>query len=99
MRQTKKGNQWYFGTKAHIRVVTLHSIPGKCISEGRILHSIPGICAAFVLESRTEWIGGYLGYGQGLRVVLPKAEAKRRCRTEAHARLGRARLRRLSEVR
>jgi IS5 family transposase len=26
MRQTKKGNHWYFGAKAHIRVVTLRSI-------------------------------------------------------------------------
>jgi FixJ family two-component response regulator len=31
----------------------------KMHSEVRILHSNPGIYAAFVLKSRTEWIGGY----------------------------------------
>ena len=71
----------------------------KMHSAGRILHLIPGIYAAFVLKSRTEWFGGYQGYGQDLRVVLPKAVAKRRCRTEGHARLALARHRRLSKFR
>jgi IS5 family transposase len=82
MHQTRKGNQWYFGMKAHIGVD----------SKSGIVHSVCTTAAsvadkhmlAYLLhgEERKVWgDGGYQGPGEVIREAAPHAQDMTSCRT------------------
>jgi IS5 family transposase len=75
MRQTKKGNQWYFGLKAHIGVDakqgTVHSVAttaanmADCHMLAALLHG----------EERKVWgDAGYQGQSEAIKEAAPKAQ-------------------------
>ena len=75
MHQTKKGNQWYFGLKAHIGVDSkeghVHSV---CTSAASVadVHMLPDLLHG---EERKVWgDGGYQGQTEAIRKVAPKAQ-------------------------
>jgi IS5 family transposase len=75
MHQTRKGNQWYFGLKAHIGVDakqgTVHSVVTTAanVSDCRVL---PDLLHG---EERKVWgDGGYQGQSQAIKEAAPKAQ-------------------------
>jgi IS5 family transposase len=75
MHQTKKGNQWYFGLKAHIGVDakegTVHSVVTTAanVADSRVL---PDLLHG---EERKVWSdGGYRGQTEAIEQAAPKAE-------------------------
>ena len=75
MHQTKKGNQWYFGLKAHIGVDAkegiVHTVVTTAanVSDSRVL---PDLLHA---EERKVWgDGGYQGQTEAIREAVPKAQ-------------------------
>ncbi len=75
MHQTKKGNQWYFGAKAHIGVdskeTVVHSV---CTSAASVAdkHMLPDLLHG---EERKVWgDGGYQGHAEAIRTAAPKAQ-------------------------
>lgn len=82
MRQTKKGNQWYFGMKAHVGVdrktKMIHSVvaTGANQADAKVLpHLLHG-------EEREVWGDqGYVGQTAAIREVAPQARdsINRRC--------------------
>jgi IS5 family transposase len=75
MHQTKKGNQWYFGLKAHIGVDskegTVHSV---CTSAANVsdVHMLPDLLHG---EERKVWgDGGYQGQTKAIQQAAPKAQ-------------------------
>jgi IS5 family transposase len=75
MHQTKKGNQWYFGMKAHVGVDAksglVHSVcstaanVADCLMLADLLHG----------EERKVWgDGGYQGQGEAIRAAAPHAQ-------------------------
>jgi IS5 family transposase len=75
MHQTKKGNQWYFGMKAHIGVDAksgiVHSVCTTAASVSDV-HMLPDLLHG---EERKVWgDGGYQGQGEAMRAVAPHAQ-------------------------
>jgi IS5 family transposase len=75
MHQTKKGNQWYFGLKAHVGVDskegTVHSV---CTSAANVsdVHMLPDLLHG---EERKVWgDGGYQGQTKAIQQAAPKAQ-------------------------
>jgi IS5 family transposase len=75
MHQTKKGNQWYFGLKAHIGVDAkqghVHSV---CTSAANVadMHMLPDLLHG---EERKVWgDAGYQGQTEAIRKAAPKAQ-------------------------
>jgi len=75
MHQTKKGNQWYFGLKAHIGVDSkegvVHSV---CTSAASVAdsHMLPDLLHG---EERKVWgDAGYQGQGDTIREAAPHAQ-------------------------
>ena len=75
MHQTKKGNQWYFGLKAHIGVDakegTVHSVVTTAanVADSRVL---PELLHG---EERKVWgDGGYQGQTDAIQQAAPKAQ-------------------------
>ena len=75
MHQTKKGNQWYFGLKAHIGVDakegTVHTVVTTAanVADSRVL---PELLHG---EERKVWgDGGYQGQTEAIRQAAPKAQ-------------------------
>src|SRR5476649_719122 len=75
MHQTRKGNQWYFGLKAHIGVDAreghVHSVatPAANVSD---CHMLPGLLHG---EERKVWgDGGYQGQTEAIKEAAPKAQ-------------------------
>jgi IS5 family transposase len=75
MHQTKKGNQWYFGLKAHIGVDakegTVHSVVTTAanVADCRVL---PDLLHG---EERKVWgDGGYQGQTEAIKEAAPKAQ-------------------------
>jgi len=75
MHQTKKGNQWYFGMKAHIGVDAkeghVHSL---CSSAASVAdkHMLPDLLHG---EERKVWgDGAYQGRGEVIRQAAPQAQ-------------------------
>jgi IS5 family transposase len=75
MHQTKKGNQWYFGLKAHIGVDakegTVHSVVTTAanVADSRVL---PELLHG---EERKVWgDGGYQGQTEAIKEAAPKAQ-------------------------
>jgi IS5 family transposase len=75
MHQTKKGNQWYFGMKAHIgadaKSGIVHSVCTTAASVSDV-HMLPDLLHG---EERKVWgDGGYQGQGEAMRAVAPHAQ-------------------------
>jgi transposase, IS5 family len=75
MHQTKKGNQWYFGMKAHIGVDSkeghVHSLCSTAASVAD-KHMLADLLHG---EERKVWgDGAYQGQGEVIREVAPKAQ-------------------------
>ena len=75
MHQTRKGNQWYFGLKAHIGVESkegvVHSV---CTSAASVadVHMLPDLLHG---EERKVWgDGGYQGQTEVIRQAAPHAQ-------------------------
>jgi IS5 family transposase len=75
MHQTRKGNQWYFGLKAHIAVDSkegvVHSV---CTSAASVAdkHMLPDLLHG---EERKVWgDGGYQGQTEAIREAAPHAQ-------------------------
>lgn len=75
MHQTKKGNQWYFGMKAHVGVDAKHGIVHSvCTTAASVadVHMLPDLLHG---EERKVWgDGGYQGQGAAIRAVAPQAQ-------------------------
>lgn len=75
MHQTKKGNQWYFGMKAHIGVDAksgiVHSVRSTAANVADC-NMLPDLLHG---EERKVWgDGGYRGQGEAIRAVAPHAQ-------------------------
>ena len=74
MHQTKKGNQWYFGLKAHIGVdeqarATVHSVATSAANVSDV-HMLPDLLHG---EERKVWgDGGYQGQTEAIRRPRPR---------------------------
>jgi len=75
MHQTKKGQQWYFGLKAHIGVDskegTVHSVATSAANVSDV-HMLPDLLHG---EERKVWgDGGYQGQTKAIQQAAPKAQ-------------------------
>jgi transposase, IS5 family len=75
MHQTKKGNQWYFGMKAHVGVDAkeghVHSLCSTAASVAD-KHMLPDLLHG---DERKVWgDGGYQGQGEAIRAAAPEAQ-------------------------
>ena len=75
MHQTKKGNQWYFGLKAHIGVDskqgTVHSVATSAANVSDV-HMLPDLLHG---DERKVWgDGGYQGQTGAIRQAAPRAQ-------------------------
>ena len=75
MHQTRKGNQWFFGLKAHIGVDSkegiVHSV---CTTAASVadMHMLPDLLHG---EERKVWgDGGYQGQSEAIREAAPQAQ-------------------------
>src|SRR5271167_1330541 len=75
MHQTKKGNQWHFGMKAHIGVDSkegiVHSVCSSAASVSDV-HMLPDLLHGD--ETKVWGDGGYQGQGEVIREAAPKAQ-------------------------
>jgi IS5 family transposase len=75
MHQTKKGNQWHFGAKAHIGVDSkeciVHSVCTTAASVSDV-HMLPDLLHGN--EKKVWGDGGYQGQGEVIRAVAPDAQ-------------------------
>jgi IS5 family transposase len=75
MHQTKKGNQWYFGAKAHIGVDSKETVVHSVITTAASVadkHMLPDLLHG---EERKVWgDGGYQGQSEAIRAAAPKAQ-------------------------
>jgi len=88
MHQTRKGNEWHFGMKAHIGVdskeVIVHSV---CTSAASVsdVHMLPDLLHG---EERKVWgDGGYQGQGEVIREAAPHAQDMTSRRTRYQGRV------------
>ena len=88
MHQTRKGNQWFFGAKAHIGVDSkegvVHSV---CTSAASVsdVHMLPDLLHS---EKKKVWgDAGYQGQTEAIRKAAPEAQdmTSRRVKTKAGA--------------
>ena len=75
MHQTRKGNQWHFGAKAHIGVDSkeciVHSVCTTAASVSDV-HMLPDLLHGN--EKKVWGVGGYQGQGEVIRTVAPDAQ-------------------------
>jgi len=75
MHQTRKGNQWYFGAKAHIGVdagnVIVHSVCTLAASVSD-MHMLPDLLHG--AERKVWGDAGYRGQTEAIRAVAPQAQ-------------------------
>ena len=75
MHQTRKGNQWHFGAKAHIGVDSkeciVHSVCTTAASVSDV-HMLPDLLHG--KEKKVWGDGGYQGQGEVIRTVAPDAQ-------------------------
>ena len=86
MHQTKKGNQWYFGMKAHIGVDSkegiVHSVCSTAASVSDV-HMLPELLHG---DERKVWgDAGYQGQSEAIHEAAPQAQdmTSRRVKTKA----------------
>ena len=86
MHQTKKGNQWYFGMKAHIGVHSkegiVHSVCSTAASVSDV-HMLPELLHG---DEKKVWgDAGYQGQAEAIRAAAPGAQdmTSRRVKTKA----------------
>jgi IS5 family transposase len=86
MHQTKKGNQWYFGMKAHIGVDSkegiVHSVCSTAASVSDV-HMLPELLHG---DEKKVWgDAGYQGQAEAIRAAAPGAQdmTSRRVKTKA----------------
>jgi len=86
MHQTKKGNQWYFGMKAHIGVDSkegvAHSVCSTAASVSDV-HMLPDLLHG---DEKKVWgDAGYQGQSEAIHAVAPEAQdmISRRVKTKA----------------
>jgi len=86
MHQTRKGNQWYFGMKAHIGVDSkegiVHSVCSTAASVSDV-HMLPDLLHGG--EKKVWGDGGYQGQTEAIRQAAPGAQdmTSRRVKTKA----------------
>jgi IS5 family transposase len=86
MHQTRKGNQWYFGMKAHIGVDSkegiVHSVCSTAASVSDV-HMLPDLLHGG--EKKVWGDGGYQGQTEAIHEAAPGAQdmTSRRVKTEA----------------
>src|SRR5258708_1645796 len=103
MKQTRKGNQWYFGMKAHIGVDSktklIHSVaatPANVHDSQALAHLLHGA------ETRVWGDSAYVGQTEVIRRIAPRASDFTQARASRHRALSaveRARNRNKSKVR
>ena len=75
MHQAKKGNQWYFGAKAHIGVDSKEKVVHSLVTSAASVadkHMLPDLLHG---EERKVWgDGGYQGQTEAIRAAAPKAQ-------------------------
>src|ERR1039458_8559216 len=75
MHQTKKGNQWYFGAKAHIGVDSKETVVHSVITSAASVadkHMLPDLLHG---DEKKVWgDGGYPGQGEAIHAAAPKAQ-------------------------
>ena len=72
MRQTKKGNQWYFGLKAHIGVDAKEGHVHSLATSAANMHMLPDLLHG---EERKVWgDAGYQGQTEAIQEAAPKAQ-------------------------
>lgn len=75
MHQTKKGNQWYFGMKAHIGVDAKSGIVHSVCSTAANVADVQMLPDLLHGEERKVWgDGGYQGQSEAIRAVAPQAQ-------------------------
>ena len=75
MHQTKKGNQWYFGMKAHIGVDAKTGIVHSVCSTAASVSDVAMLPELLHGEERKVWgDGGYQGQTEAMRAVAPHAQ-------------------------
>src|SRR5579875_3561351 len=86
MHQTRKGNQWYFGMKAHIGVDSkegiVHSVCSTAASVSDV-HMLPDLLHGG--EKKVWGDAGYQGQSEAIRAAAPEAQdmTSRRVKTKA----------------
>ena len=89
MHQTRKGNQWYFGLKAHIGA---DAKSGLVHSVSTTAANVSDIAQTHVLlhgkESEVHADAGYLGVEKREEIVALKREVKREVKWQIAAKLG-----------
>ena len=74
MRQTKKGNQWYFGMKAHIGVDARTKLIHSVATTPANVHDSQVLTELLHGEEREVWgDSAYQGQGKAIREVAPQA--------------------------
>ena len=75
MHQTKKGNQWYFGMKAHIGVDSATKLIHSLVATAANVHDSRVIARLLHGEETQVWgDSAYIGQGETIRAVAPAAE-------------------------
>ena len=75
MHQTKKGNQWYFGMKAHIGVDARHGIVHSVCTTAASVSDVRMLPDLLHGEERKVWgDGGYQGQAEAIRAAAPEAQ-------------------------
>ena len=103
MCQTKKGNQWYFGMKAHVGIDSHHKIVHSVIATAANVHD-SRVLADLLHGKETRVYGdaAYLGQGNVIRAKARKARAfinKRAYRNRPLSDAERVAIRRKSSIR
>lgn len=75
MHQTRKGNQWYFGLKAHIGVDAKSGIVHSVCTTAASVSDVHMLADLLHGEERKVWgDGGYQGQGEVIREAAPHAQ-------------------------
>jgi transposase, IS5 family len=75
MHQTRKGNQWYFGMKAHIGVDSKEGIVHSLCSTAASVADKHMLADLLHGQERKVWgDGGYQGQGEAIRQAAPRAQ-------------------------
>jgi IS5 family transposase len=86
MHQAKKGNQWYFGAKAHIGVDSKEGVVHSVCTSAASVHDKHMLADLLHGEEKKVWgDAGYQGQGETIRKAAPEAQdmTSRRVKTKA----------------